>query len=126
MFACESTYIPVSSIFFTRRRRVSTNTTSASQQQVSGNHWIHRVTADNPHGFVDKVLARLRAIEDPAERQKAERRLIADRRRSERKRSNAETAARIRDQVNERNRQQKINAGCVILIVVQLNNPCIF
>jgi hypothetical protein len=122
MFACESTYIPVSSIFFTHRRRVSTNTTSASQRQVSGNRWSRRVTADNPHGFPDKVLVRLRAIEDPAERQKAERRLIADRRRSERKRSNAEVVARIRIQTNERYLQQKINAGCVILIVMQLNN----
>jgi hypothetical protein len=101
---------------FTFRRRVSTST--ASQQQVHHLHWSHRVTADNPHGFTDKVLARLHVIEDPAEREKAEKKVLADRRSSEMKRSNAEVMARIRDDQYERNRQRKINAGYVILVIL--------
>jgi hypothetical protein len=107
------------------RRRVSTG--AASQQQVHPSHWSRRVTADNPHGFVDKVLARLRAIEDPAEREKAEKKVLADRRWNEKQRSDAEAAARRRDQANERCRQKKINAGYVMLVahlMVRLNTNC--
>jgi hypothetical protein len=100
------------------RRRVSTST--ASQQQVHHLHWSRRVTADNPHGFADKVLVRLRAIEDPAQREKEEKKVLDQRRRNEKQRPNTETAARHRDQMNERYRQQKINAGYVMLIIVQL------
>jgi hypothetical protein len=74
-------------------------------------HWSHRVTADNPHGFTDKALARFRAIEDPAEREKEEKKLLDARKRNEKHRSNDENAARRRDQKNARSRQQKINAG---------------
>jgi hypothetical protein len=102
----------------TCRRRLSTNASSASQEQISNNHWSRRVTADNPHGFVDKTLARLRAIEDPAEREKEEKKALDHRRKSEKFRSDAETAARIRDHQNERNRQRKINAGYVMLVVL--------
>jgi uncharacterized protein YcnI len=98
------------------RCRVSTSTTS--QQQVSGNHWSRRVTANNPHGFYDKVLVRLRAIEDPVEREKEVKKLLDARRRHEKQRSDAEAVARKRDQDIERRRQQKINAGYVILFVL--------
>jgi hypothetical protein len=103
---------------FPRRRRVSTRASSASQQQVSGNHWSRRVTTDNPHGFADKVVARLRAIEDPAEREKEEKKVLDHRRRNEKRRSNAEVVARIRDQTNEKRRQRKIYAGYVMLVVL--------
>jgi hypothetical protein len=63
---------------FAYRRRVSTST--ASQQQVHPLHWSRRATTDNPHGFTDKVLTRLRAIEDPAEREKEEKKLLDARR----------------------------------------------
>jgi hypothetical protein len=102
--------------FSTHRRSVSTG--AASQQQVHGNHWSLRVTTDNPHGFPDGTLARLRAIEDPAEREKAEKKVLDHRRRNKKQRSDAETAARIRDHQNERNRQRKINAGYVMLVVL--------
>jgi hypothetical protein len=98
----------------THRRRVSTST--ASQQQVHHNHWSRRVTADNPHGFPDKVFARLRAIEDPAEREEAEKKVLDQRRKDEKFRS--EAASRIRDHQNERYRKRKINAGYVMLVVL--------
>jgi hypothetical protein len=74
-------------------------------------HWSHRVTADNPHGFTDKVLVRLRAIEDPAKREKEEKMLLDQRRYNEKRRSDDEYSARERDQQNARSRQQKMNAG---------------
>jgi hypothetical protein len=101
---------------FTHRRRVSAST--ASQHQVHHNHWSRRVTADNPHGFAVKTLARLRAIEDPAEREKEETRALDQRRKNEKYRSDAETAARFRDQEKDRRHQQKINAGYVMLVAV--------
>jgi hypothetical protein len=104
----------------TPRRRVSTST--ASQQQVNPYHWSRRVTADNPHGFVDKVLARLRAIEDPVKREKAERKVLADRRHGEKRRSDAEAAARNRDQAIERYRKRKVDAGYVMLVVVLMEH----
>jgi hypothetical protein len=104
--------------FFTHRRRVSTST--ASQQHIHPLHWSRRVTLDNPHGFADKVFARLRAIEDPDEREKEEKKLLAKRRWNEKQRSNAETAARQRDHQNEKNRLKKINAGYVMLVALQL------
>jgi hypothetical protein len=100
--------------FSTYRRRVSTG--AASQQQVHHNHWSRRVTADNPHGFADKTLARLRAIEDPAEREKEEKKVLDLRRWNEKQRSNADVVARHRDQVKVKNHQQKINAGYVMLL----------
>jgi hypothetical protein len=108
--------------FLIFRRRISTGVSTASQQHVGHNHWSRRVTTDNPHGFADKVLVRLRAIEDPAEREKEEKRVLYMRRIGEKRLSDAETAARIRDQVNERNRKRKINAGYVKLIAVWLKN----
>jgi hypothetical protein len=96
------------------RRRIgaSINTASTiSRQRVQPNHWSRRVTANNPHGFTDKVFARLCAIEDPAEREKEEKKLLDNRRWNDKYRSNDENAARIRDQKNEKKRQQKINAG---------------
>jgi hypothetical protein len=89
---------------------------------VNPNHWSRRVTSDNPHGFTDKLLVRLRAIEDPDEREKAEKKALDMRRWNEKQRSNAETAARIRDQKYERRRLQKINAGYVMLIAVLIKN----
>jgi hypothetical protein len=106
---------------FSRYSR-SVSTGAASQQQISSSHWSRRVTADNPHGFADKVLVRLRGIEDPVKREKEEKKLLYKRRRNEKRQSDAETAARFRDQVNERYRQQKFNAGYVMLIAVQLKN----
>jgi hypothetical protein len=91
---------------------------SASQQQVHHNHWSRRVTADNPKGFTDMVLARFRAIEDPAEREKEEKKLLDRRRWNEKRYSDAENAARIRDKKNEKLRKQKFNAGYVISIAV--------
>jgi hypothetical protein len=105
----------------TYRRRASTGASSASQQQVNSNHWSRRVTADNPHGFADKVLVRLRAIEVPDEREREEKKLLQQRRKSEKRRSDAETVARIRDHQNERYRQRKINAGYVV-VAAQLKN----
>jgi hypothetical protein len=87
---------------------------------VNPNHWSRRVTADNPHGFVEKTLAKLRAIEDPVKREKEEMKVLDIRRRNDQHRSDAEAVARIRDQVNGRYRQQKINAGYVILVVVSM------
>jgi hypothetical protein len=106
---------------FPHRRRVSTRASSASQQQVNPNHWSRRVTSDNPHGFTDKTLARLRAIEDPAEREKEEKKLLDMRRRNEKRLSDAKIVARIRDHQNERYRKRKINARYVMLVAV-LNN----
>jgi hypothetical protein len=125
MFACESAYIPFLSIFSTHRRRVSTRASSVSQQKVNGNHWSRRVTADNPHGFADKTIARLRAIEDPDERGKEEKKVLDGRRHGEKHRSNAEAVARYRDQHLERYRQKKINAGYV-MIAVKLKNLSYF
>jgi hypothetical protein len=105
--------------YFIRSLALSTR---RSQQRVDHRHWSRRVTADNPHGFADKVLVRLRAIEDPAEREKEEKKALDQRRKSEKRRSNAETLARIRDQVNERNRRLKVNAGYVMLVAMQLDN----
>jgi hypothetical protein len=48
--------------------------------------------------------------------------VLGDRRRNEKRRSDAETAALERHQAKERYRQQKIYAGYVILAAVQLNN----
>jgi hypothetical protein len=87
---------------------------------VNPNHWSRRVTTDNPHGFTDKLLVRLRAIEDPADQEKATKKVLTKREQTEKRRSNAETAARIRDQKNERYRKRKINAGYVMLFAVQL------
>jgi hypothetical protein len=125
MFACESAYIPFLSIFSTHRRRVSTRASSVSQQQVNGNHWSRRVTANNPHGFADKTIARLRAIEDPTEREKEEKKVLDKRRMTEKHRSNADAVARVREQMKERNRQLKINAGYV-MIAVKLKNLSYF
>jgi hypothetical protein len=44
------------------------------------NHHIYRISDDNPHGFTDKVLARLNAIENPAEREKAMKEALQNRR----------------------------------------------
>jgi hypothetical protein len=96
------------------RRRIGASISTAStisQQRVHPNHWSRRVTDDNPRGFTDKVLARLCAIEDPAEREKEEKKLLDNRRWNDKHRSNDENAARIRDQKKEKKRQQKINAG---------------
>jgi hypothetical protein len=93
---------------------------STAHQQVHHSHWSHRVTSDNPHGFADKVLVRLRAIEDPAKREKEEKRLLNQRRWSEKSRLTAENVVRRRLHQNERNRQQKLNAGYVLLIVCLL------
>jgi hypothetical protein len=108
--------------FLIFRRRISTSVSTASQQHVGHNHWSRRVTADNPHGFADKVLVRLRAIEDPDERGKEEKKVLNQRRIGEKRLSDAETVARIRDHQNERNRKRKINAGYVMLVAVWLNN----
>jgi hypothetical protein len=48
--------------------------------------------------------------------------VLYKRRYYEKQQSNAEVMARDRDHQNERNRQQKINAGYVMLIVVLLKN----
>jgi hypothetical protein len=111
----EIIFITSSYFHYTHRRRVSAST--ASQQHVDHRHSSRRVTSDNPHGFFDKTLARLRAIEDPAEREKAEKEVLAMRRRSEKSRLKAEYVVRKRDHENERKRQQKLNAGYVLLIV---------
>jgi hypothetical protein len=44
-------------------------------------HRSSRAAANNPHGFSAQALAKLRAIADPAQREKAERRLIRKRNR---------------------------------------------
>jgi hypothetical protein len=84
--------------------------------------WNHRVTADNPHGFRIDALARLRAIEDPTEREKEEKKVLADRNRRQR---SDEVVARIRDRADESYRLQKINAGYVRLIA-GLMTECLF
>jgi hypothetical protein len=116
VFRFESPYIT----FYSLRRRVNTDVNTnnigiASQQQAHPSHWSRRVTADNPHGFADKTLVRLRAIEDPAEREKEERMVLDQRRWAEKHRLNGENVARIRDKKNEKLRKQKINAGYVNL-----------
>jgi hypothetical protein len=95
------------------RRRVGTST-SASGRQVHPLHWSHRVTSDNPHGFKDDVLARLNAIEDPAEREKKEEFLLRRRASTHRRRSDAAVRARTREMDNERYRTQKQNTGYVL------------
>jgi hypothetical protein len=69
-------------------------------------HWSHRIA-----GFTDKVLARLRAIEDPAERENEEKRVLDKRMWNEKQRSKAGYLARHRERANERNRKQKVNSG---------------
>jgi hypothetical protein len=98
-------------VVFISRRRVSTR--SASRQQVHHSHWSHRVTADNPHGFLAKTHERLRAIDDPVEREKEERKILSGRRYNEKIRLDDESRARKRDQQKEKSRQQKIDGGYV-------------
>jgi hypothetical protein len=45
----------------------------------NSNHWSRRVTADNPHGFADATLARIRAIEDPVAQEAEVERMLARR-----------------------------------------------
>jgi hypothetical protein len=93
----------------------------ASRQETHHSHWSRRVTADNPRGFSDKVLARLRAIEDPAKREREEKKLLDQRRWSEKWRSNTDHLAHR----NDRKRQQKINSGYAIVFIV-LSVLCMF
>jgi hypothetical protein len=109
---------PVALILYPPPHRSRVSAISASQQQVASNHWSHRVTDDNPHGLIDRTLVRLRAIEDPDEREKEEKKVLAMKRTNEKRYSNAEAAARKRDRENERKRKKKINAGYVISIAV--------
>jgi hypothetical protein len=102
-------------LFLTYRRRVSTST--ASQQHVHPLHWSRRIAADNPHGFADKVLSRLRAIEDPVEREIEEKSLLIARNDTGTgtlKLVAASYRARLRDLQEARKRQQYIDAGYVM------------
>jgi hypothetical protein len=100
--------------YFRRRVSARINTArTASQRHHNSSHWSRRVTADNPHGFTDSTIAKLRAIEDPVVRENAEKDALDVRRRSEKRRSDAEVVALRRDKANERSLQRKINAGYV-------------
>jgi hypothetical protein len=68
---------------------------------LSDTNHSRQVIADNPHGFTDETLARLRTIEDPAKRKDEEERLLFDRSFMDAYRAAYEEA--LRSEVDERN-----------------------
>jgi hypothetical protein len=93
--------------FFLHSYRLSPD---ARQHYLGSRHWSRRVTADNPHGFTDKPLARLRAIEDPAEREKEEQRLLWSRESSAKWRSDPANRKKEQEKRSGEVRRKKIDA----------------
>jgi hypothetical protein len=58
---------------------ISTPSAPPVRIAVGPRHWSRLVTADNPHGFQDDTLKRLREITDPVVRVREEKKLLAKR-----------------------------------------------
>jgi hypothetical protein len=89
------------------------NRASSQRGELHHSHWSHRVTADNPHGFTDTTLARFRAIEDPAEREKEERRMLMKRAATALRKEDAAYRQKQRDYFHGHYQKKKIDAGYV-------------
>jgi hypothetical protein len=89
-------------------------TSTRHQSEFNPFHWSHHVTADNPHGFRKKTLDRLRAIEDPVEREKEEKKVLSNREALRRRNQDADYVLRRRKTANAREQRKRINAGYVL------------